>query len=223
MLDQRRVDFFAFEKLHQPGLAVDGDQRLGPRAAQRRAGPDQPPLQFGHGLVRQDFSHDIGHFLQSVKTGHRPAAPWRINIGAQADTQRAVALIAREQQEFKNRQPGRRLEPANHPLAPAVGAGIVYGTRRAVFFTWQEQIASERQVFAQGKAGAQPLGRVAQGHGTAPGRQAQFTDRTGLRMVAQLPEEQAVLGDVVVSHFLKPSCQPIPRPAAPGGNAAPPS
>lgn len=84
-------------------------------------------------FVRQDFSHNFSHLPQIVKIGQWPAAPWLVNVAAQADTQRALAVTAREKQKLKNGQPGRRLELADHPIAPALWTGVVNSPCRAGF------------------------------------------------------------------------------------------
>ena len=90
---------------------------FGASVAQRRAGPHQSFLQFGHGLVCQDFSHDLGHLLQGLEFGHRLAAPGYAAIGTQTDL-----------------------------LAPTVRSGIVNRASCSVFVARHKVVAVERRV-----------------------------------------------------------------------------
>ena len=121
-------------------------------------------------------------------------APGNIGVGLLAHAERAIAVVAGEEQEFKQGQARCGLELADHALAPSVGSRIIDGAAGFVLFARQEQLADQGQVFAERKAADQPSGRVQQGHAASTQGQPDLPDQARSSRVAQPPEPKLVFG-----------------------------
>ena len=163
VFDQRRVHVIAgLGKFDQPLRALDLNQGLGPRAAQRHAGRNQAALRGRHRLARQNPANQRGNGAHVAQIRQRPQPPGTVTFAGDGHAQRAKTLIARVKQVVQQRQARRLVQHANHALAPAIRAGVIDSACSRVFACGQKLHVAQRQVFAERKAALQPARRVTQ-------------------------------------------------------------
>ena len=192
VFDERHVDGLVVEKLDDPRLTVDVDQRLGLRAAKAAAGRKHPPLDLAHGLFGVDFFDHLGQQVRAFQLRQWAVSPWQVFGLRHGNTQRTKSVVTRKVQVFHQRQATWLVQMLNHTLAPAVGPCIVDRAGGNPLAAWQVFHVDQGQVFTQRETVLQPSGRVAERDPLARAHEVQLTHHAWCCGLSEEPQVELV-------------------------------